>query len=176
MMPVEKRRKADVVTSICLMALGSAVIYGAADMPLSGSYGGVTNVWYVSPAVFPFLVGGLLIGFSLIVLSRAVREGGLDNLAGFFADKARGLPRNVEVQRILLIWLTIGVYVFLLFGRIDFYLAGALFLLAFMGMFYRPPQGTRFGFRHILLIVGLSVLVPVVTGYVFSTHLFVPLP
>ena len=52
-------RKADFWTSILLFALGVAMIGGATTFPMKDSYGGVQNVWYVSPALFPLLVEGV---------------------------------------------------------------------------------------------------------------------
>ena len=43
-------RKADVVTGICLVLLSIVVIIGALQMPIGGTYGGVDNPWYASPA------------------------------------------------------------------------------------------------------------------------------
>lgn len=175
MMPKEKLRKADVLAAVGFIALGGVVIAGALQMPMGGTYGGVRNPWWASPAMFPLMIGTLLILCSLIVLGRALAEGGHRGLIGFFGQRLRGLPRNVEVHRLVLAAALMGFYVFALFGRIDFYIASSLFLIAFMACFYRPGGGI-FAPRRWLVILAVGALMPVVTGYLFRTYLLVPLP
>ena len=175
MMPKEKLRKADIIASVCFIGLGASVIAGGLRMPIGGSYGGVENAWYVSPAVLPLLLGTLLIVCALSVLARAIKEGGHRGFFRFFAGKFRTLPANAEVHRIWMILLILGTFIFLLLGRLDFYVAGMLFLATFMLLFYRPRSG-RLERQHVLLILGLSVVLPLITGYTFSKYLLVPLP
>ncbi|MCP3868621.1 MAG: hypothetical protein GY703_11085 [Gammaproteobacteria bacterium] len=54
-------RRLDFRTGILLSLLAIGIIWEASGYPISDSYGGVQNVWYVSPALFPLLVGGLLL-------------------------------------------------------------------------------------------------------------------
>ena len=88
-----------------IILLGLAVLFGASQMPVKGTYGGVTNVWYVSPAVLPILIGILIIVFSIGIFIRAVKHGGHKEIIQFFLEKAKGLSKNNEVHRILIIWI-----------------------------------------------------------------------
>ncbi|MBW1699997.1 MAG: tripartite tricarboxylate transporter TctB family protein [Deltaproteobacteria bacterium] len=175
MMPEEKLRKADIVTSICLIFLGLAVLYGASQMPMKGTYGGVTNVWYVSPAVLPILIGVLVIVFSAGILIRAIKFGGHKNIIPYFSKKLEQLPRNIEALRITIIWILSSIYIFGLLGRTNFYLAGFLYLCPFMLLFYRP-RGNSLKMKHASLISLICILLPIVIGYLFNKYLYVPLP
>jgi len=175
MMPEEKLRKADIVTAICLILLGLAVLYGASQMPMKGTYGGVTNVWYVSPAVLPILIGTLIIVFSIGVLIRAVKRGGHKEIIQYFLEKAKGLSKNIEVYRILTIWILSSIYIFILLGKINFFLASFLYLCPFMLLFYRPG-GASLKVKHTAFIIFLCAIIPLGIGYLFNKYLLVPLP
>ena len=203
MLPKETLRKADVVTAIVLIALGAAVVVGASQMPMRGTYGGVVSTWYVSPAVFPLIVGGGLIVLAAIILVRAIREGGLEGLGGFIRRGLRGIFVKRTVRRGLATWLWIGVYIAMLalhpFGwvrgglrrltfmrsgltrfclqaeGVNYVISSFLFLLVFMLMFYRPKD-RRPGWKRVMLLAGLSAVMSFLMGYVFSEHLAVPLP
>lgn len=174
MMEREKLRKADVLAALAFAGLGVVVIASALQMPIGGTYGGVRNPWWASPAMFPLLTGTLLILCSAVVMTRAVREGGHRGLVAFFGRRLRGLPTNAEVQRLWLAALLIGVYVFALFGRIDFYVASGLFLVVSMACFYRP-QGVSW-YRRLAVVLLTGALVPIAAGWLFRTQLLVPLP
>lgn len=174
-MPKEKLRKADIVAGICLILLGLGVVYGATRMPMKGTYGGVTNVWYVSPAILPILIGVLLVIFSAGILLRAIKDGGHKDIIGYFGTKAKGLPKNAEVHRILIIWAWSSVYIFILLGRINFYLASFIYLGPLMLIFYRPG-GASLRLKHFVFVLVLCAVLPIVVGYLFNRYLFVPLP
>jgi hypothetical protein len=173
MMPKEKLRHADVVTAVLLILLSLAVMAGASQMPLRGTYGGVVNVWYVSPAALPFVIGLGLLLMGSHLLRAAIKEGGHRGLLGFFAARLRAVHRNTQVHRMLGVVLLLGVYVYGLLGRIDYFLASIFYLVAFMA-FYAHREGSLW--RHRLKILGLGTLVPLAVGYMFREYLFVPLP
>jgi hypothetical protein len=60
MMEKDKLRKADIFSGSLVVLLGLFIISQAFGMPMKDSWGGVQNVWFVSPALFPLLVGGML--------------------------------------------------------------------------------------------------------------------
>ena len=61
MMDKDKLRKADIFSGSLIILLGLFIISQAVQMPMKDSWGGVQNVWFVSPALFPLLVGGMLV-------------------------------------------------------------------------------------------------------------------
>jgi hypothetical protein len=173
MMPKEKLRHADVVTSVLLILLCVAVLIGASQMPLRGTYGGVVNVWYVSPAALPFIIAGGLIIMSIALLRRAIREGGHRGMAPFFLARLRTLPRNRPVHRMAGVVALLAIYVYGMIGRMDYFAATSLYLVAFMGIFAHRQASP---WAHWVKILILGIGVPVVVGYAFREYLFVPLP
>lgn len=69
-------RKADFWTSIVLLAVAAGMLLESLTMPLEGTYAGVQNAWYVSPALLPLIVTVCLAVLSVILLTNAVRTGG----------------------------------------------------------------------------------------------------
>jgi len=57
MMDKEKLRKADFFSGIIILLFGAWIVIQAFKMPMKDSWGGVQNVWFVSPALFPLFVG-----------------------------------------------------------------------------------------------------------------------
>jgi len=138
MLEKTKLRKADAFTAIALIAFGIWVLSEAFRMPMKDSWGGVMNVWYVSPALMPIGIGVAIILLSLALLFNAVRTVGLVELKAValrFARRAVSKPSDGNVMFFamasqLLIW------VYLYIPRIDFFLNSVLFLMAFIPMFY----------------------------------------
>ncbi len=104
-------RTADFWTSLALFALGVAMIGGAATFPMTDSYGGVRNVWYVSPALFPLLVAATLVVLSAVLLVNSIVTGGARRaLAGFgkaiggLSARDRRLDRHHRADFGLRVW------------------------------------------------------------------------
>lgn len=175
MMPPEKLRKADLVTAGVLIVLGLSVVVKALRMPYGGTYGGVNNAWYVSPAMFPLFVGTLLILCSIGVAVHAIREGGHRGFLAFWKERVRGLPRNAAVGRMALVCAWTAVLVFGAMGRINFYVAGFLYLFVFMLLFHRPAEGKPY-WRSVCVGLVVSLFASSVTIFLFERYLLVPFP
>lgn len=83
-MDKEKLRKADFKTGVLLIAfcmwfLSITFIF----MPFKETYGGVENVWYVSPWIFPAVVLTLLLILSSILTVNAVLRQGMSDVVHF---------------------------------------------------------------------------------------------
>ncbi|HSP25129.1 MAG TPA: hypothetical protein VLQ65_08145, partial [Saliniramus sp.] len=74
--PELRLRKADFWTALVILAIGVFMMIEALGYPLEGSYAGVRNVWYVSPALFPLMVAGMLVLLAGYLLINAIRAGG----------------------------------------------------------------------------------------------------
>ncbi len=139
-MNIEKLRKADIFSGSLITLLGVFIIFQALQMPMTDSYGGVQNVWYVSPALFPLLVGGMLTLLGLLLIRTALKTIGLTGLQNvllyFCSTDFLGFLKQEDTVRYYGIVLNLLVFVFLLVPRIDFFLASILFLLVFFFMFY----------------------------------------
>jgi hypothetical protein len=152
-------RKADIITSLLIVLFGLWVVYQAAQMPMKDSYGGVQNVWYVSPALFPLFVGSMLALIGLVLLGIAMREtgfsAGLEWLAGSFKRNEAGQLLSDSTQRFAAIALIMIIYVYLFIPRIDFYISTLLFITSFIMMFYLDHMTIL---RNLLLTYCLGAL------------------
>lgn len=140
MFEIDKLRKADVFSGTAILLLGLFIISQAMQMPMKDSYAGVQNVWYVSPALFPLLIGSMLALLGLLLLKTALKAVGFNGLKSVLSylasrDFVSFLKEPVTI-RFYGIVLNLLIFVFLLIPRVDFFLAAILFLLIFFFMFY----------------------------------------
>lgn len=169
MIETEKLRKADIFSGTAILLLGLYIVSQAFQMPMKDSYAGVQNVWYVSPALFPLLVGSMLALLGLLLMKTALKEVGM---AGFKSvlqylaspDFVRFLKEPVTI-RFYGIVLNLLIFVFVLIPRVDFFLAAILFLLVFFFMFYVGSD------KEIPTLIYLSLGGTVVLGIVMFTGL-----
>ena len=80
-------RKADFWTSLVLLALAAGMLVETLTYPLEGSYAGVRNAWYVSPALLP-----LIVALTLIVLSGPIADEHIMPAAGCLITCEAGHP------------------------------------------------------------------------------------
>lgn len=134
MMETKKLRQADFITSILLILFGTWVLFEAFQMPMKGTYGGVKNAWYVSPALLPLIIGGSVFLLGIVLLLTAIRSGGaadcLQTLRSFKAGT------NVQIERFVAIVLAFVVLVYLFIPRVDFFLSIWFFLSYLIIAFY----------------------------------------
>ena len=132
----EHLRRTDLWTGLGLAAVAVAMLIGASRFPISASYGGVRNVWYVSPALFPLIVGVGILVLSLVLVATAARSLGRGGLRQALSlPEASFGPRH---QRFAMIVVAIVGFVYAMVPAVDFFLATALFLLVFMAAFHLP--------------------------------------
>ena len=74
MLEKEKLRKADVYSGIIIFLFGAWVVWQATKMPMKDSWGGVQNVWFVSPALFPLFVGGMIMLLGLLLVYNTINS------------------------------------------------------------------------------------------------------
>ena len=153
MIDVEKLRKADVFSGLLVIVLGLFIIFQALQMPMKDSYGGVQNVWYVSPALFPLLVGGTLILLGILLMRTALRTIGVAGVTSVlsFLTSSRFLSflKERETIRFYGIVLNLLLFVFIMIPRVDFFIAATTFLFIFFSMFYCLDE------RHLPIIISL---------------------
>lgn len=140
MMEKEKLRKADGFTGIAIALFGFWVISQALKMPMKDSWGGVQNVWYVSPALFPLFVGSVISLLGLILVKTALNEVGKPGLfqvlswlgsAGFY----RYLSSEASLRLYVVVTLLVS-YVYLYIPTVDFFISTLLFLSVFIIVFH----------------------------------------
>ncbi len=140
MLEKDKLRKADVFSGAAVFLFGLWVLSQALRMPMKDSWGGVMNVWYVSPALMPLFIGAVIMLLGVLLCRMGLKTVGLDafkETLGFLvsADMRRILKSDtcVRFYAIAALFLTL-VYINL--PRIDFFLCAVLFLMVFITMFY----------------------------------------
>lgn len=140
MMEKDKLRKADVFSGSIIFLFGLWVIGQAVKMPMKDSWGGVQNVWFVSPALFPLFVGTMIALLGALLIRNALKEVGLKELGRVFrwicsAEMVRFLKSasNIRFYAVTVLFFCL---VYLNISRIDFFLCSVLFLVAFISMLY----------------------------------------
>jgi len=128
-------RKKDFITSLILIAFGIfMILYTLTVIPMKDSFGGVMNVWYVSPGLFPLGIGILIIILGIVLCNRAIKDGGAKK---FFQDLShREKDSSGKTLRFFGILLVIFAYVYLYIPRIDYFLSTLLCLAVFISFFY----------------------------------------
>jgi hypothetical protein len=128
-------RKKDFVTSLILIAFGLfMIVYSITSIPMKDSWGGVMNVWYVSPGLFPVCIGGLIILMGIVLCRRAIQDGGARRFMEELFHRKR--EPSDKTLRFLGILLVIVAYVYLYIPRIDYFLSTLLTLAVFITLFY----------------------------------------
>lgn len=159
-------RKADIFSGGIIFILGLVIVSGALKMPMKDTYGGVQNVWYVSPAIFPLFIGTIIsmLGLGLFIYAlKTVGKTKLLETFEFLASSEMVLflkdPGTVRFYAIVTVFTS---FIFLMIPRIDFFLSAILFLTAFISMFYfdddRLLRKILFCFLVISVIVFLFFL------------------
>jgi hypothetical protein len=140
MMDKEKLRKADFFSGIIISLFGAWIVRQAFKMPMKDSWGGVQNVWFVSPALFPLFVGFVIIILGALLSRIAWKNVGKEEIGAVMHWLLS--KRNVEflasaptLRFYAMVTLFLS-FVYLNIPRIDFFLGSILFLSAFISMFY----------------------------------------
>ncbi|MGD9136340.1 MAG: hypothetical protein PVH42_06245, partial [Desulfobacterales bacterium] len=132
MLEKEKLRKADVYSGGAIFLFGLWIVLQALKMPMKDSWGGVQNVWYVSPAIFPLFVGCMIMLLGGLLCRTALKRIGFKA----FTETVRWLSSkallqflntvtNLRFYSIVVLFLS---FVYLNIPRIDFFLSAVLFL------------------------------------------------
>ena len=140
MMDKEKLRKADVYSGAVIFFFGLWIVLQAFKMPMKDSWGGVQNVWFVSPALFPLFVGSMIMLLGALLTRTALKRVGFKefkNTARWLLSKALfqflNSISNLRFYTIVVLFLS---FVYLNIPRIDFFLCAFLFLFVFITSFY----------------------------------------
>jgi hypothetical protein len=136
---VEMRKK-DFITSLILIVFGIfMILYTVTEIPMKDSWGGVMNVWFVSPGLFPVWIGFLIIIMGIVLCQKAIKDGGAKKFFEDLAWKRKG--STGKTLRFVGILLVIVAYVYLYIPRIDYFLSTMLCLMVFISFFYLERAG-----------------------------------
>ena len=93
MLEKDKLRKADIFSGSIICLFGLWIVSHAVKMPMKGSWGGVQNVWFVSPALFPLFVGIMIMLLGALLVRTAIKQVGFKELGSVLRWLAsRDLP------------------------------------------------------------------------------------
>ena len=144
MMEKDKLRKADIFSGGIIFLVGLWIIGQSLKMPMKDSWGGVQNVWFVSPAIFPLFVGGMIALLGALLTRTALKQVGLGAfwrvLRWLGSRNLLGYLKTAAVMRFYAMAVLLLSYVYLNLPRVDFFLCSILFLLVFISMFYLDDE------------------------------------
>ena len=140
MLEKDKLRKADVFSGALFLIFGVWIISQALKMPMKDSWGGVQNVWYVSPALFPLFVGSIIAILGLLLCRTALKEIGFnafkEALRWLASKELLAFLNSLSNLRFYMIAVLFLSFIYLNIPRIDFFLGAVLFLVVFISSFY----------------------------------------
>ena len=140
MMDKDKLRKADIYSGAVIFLFGLWIVSQALRMPMKDSWGGVQNVWYVSPALFPLFVGSMIMLLGALLTRTALKRVGLkefkNTLRWLFSRALFQFLNTLTNLRFYTIAVLFLSFVYLNIPRIDFFLSAFLFLVVFITSFY----------------------------------------
>ena len=151
------RKMKDFLSSIVLLALSFFVLFESWRI-----YQKAGKLLYLSPALIPLMLGGILLLLSLVLLLESLKDGGAGARVEEMKAVFRDLKKDPNSFRML-----VGVYTFVLLGLLPFWLATFLFMLLLM---YFLEAGS------LVQIVSVSVLVTALIIFLFQVCFRVPLP
>ncbi len=140
MMEKDKLRKADVFSGFAIFLFGAWIVRQATKMPMKDSWGGVQNVWFVSPAIFPLFIGAMIMLMGLLLSRTALKTIGIkafgNTLQWLLSSRLFQFLNSISVLRFYAMAVLFLSFIFLNIPRIDFFLSAVLFLSVFITMFY----------------------------------------
>jgi hypothetical protein len=167
-MPKDKLRKADLLTSILIFLFGLWVVAMAFQMPMKDSFGGVMNVWYVSPALFPLFTGFALMILAVVIFKTALSAVGVKEakaaLRRLFEKEEEKKGLSGKAYRFVAIVFLLLFLVYMNIPRVDFMLSSLLFLFVFISMFYFDDTGLLKKLLGFYLIGSLFFVVYFISG------------
>jgi hypothetical protein len=168
MMETEKLRKADIFSGLIISLFGLWVAGQALKMPMKDSWGGVQNVWFVSPALFPLFVGAMIVLLGVALTVNALKTVGFKGFTSTLGWlKSKELIRFLKSEAMLRFHATVVLlfsFVFLNVPRIDFFLCSVLFLLAFITMFYLDDPALLVRMLRVYLAGTMAVILWFILG------------
>ena len=135
-MDKSKIRGIDIITGIILSIFGLIILVSAFQMPLKDSFGGVDSVWYVSPALFPIIIGFCICFLSIAIIRYALKNDGFRQLKQILEQSKKTTLFNDGQIRFASILIPFCAMVYVNITRIDVFFAIVFFLLFTISVFY----------------------------------------
>jgi len=168
MLEKDTLRKADIFSGGLIFLFGLFVVYQALQMPMKDTYGGVQNVWYVSPAIFPLFIGAIIALLGIALTAIALKSVGLRQLGavlGYLASaELVAFLKQPATIRFYAIMLVFSSFIFIMLPRIDFFPATVFFLMVFISMFYFDDDQLLFKIMLFFIAVTILLIIFFATG------------
>ena len=178
MMETDKLRKADIFSGGVIFLFGVWVVSQALKMPMKDSWGGVQNVWYVSPAIFPLFVGAMISLLGALLVRKALATVGVAGfksvIAWLASSELTAFLKTSAMMRFYAIVALFFTFVFVNIPRVDFFLCAVLFLLVFITMFYFDEAAMLKKLLWFFLGGSLVLLLLFVTGLAARLSVILP--
>lgn len=161
-----KGYKRDLVSSIVIFGIGVFSMIHGGLMPVA-QLTGSPDLWYVAPGIFPVLTGAVLALLAVVLFVRAVRNGGL-----LGPEDMQAIRHYFTTREFFKLAAAIGfmaIYIFVLIGRLPYYLASFVYLAGNMAVFRK----TGYAWWKIPVICVIAVAA---ITYGFGTLARIPLP
>lgn len=163
--------RADLITSILLMAIGLGAAIESWRMPRLQQLG--VSI-YSAPGVVPFLLGIVIAFLALILLVRSLRAGGFTLLLSGTGEPL--IAGDGAKRFVMTAGLTLG-YALVLVGRLPFWLATSIFVGAFVMIFEWQAGLGGTGFtRRAVAVAAFALAVGVSVSVLFEKIFLVRLP
>ncbi len=180
MLDKDKLRKADVYSGAIIALLGIWIISQALKMPMKDSWGGVQNVWYVSPALFPLCIGAIITILGSFLCRTALKTIGLqgfkETINWLMSKELFTFLNSLKNLRFYTIVLLFFSFVFLNIPRIDFFICAVLFLVVLITSFYFDDPALLKKLFFFYLIETVILLFFFITGLNQALGQVVPFP
>jgi hypothetical protein len=180
MMEKEQLRKADIFSGSIIFLLGCFIISEALKMPMKDSWGGVQNVWYVSPAIFPLFIGAMISLLGALLIRTAFKTAGMKGLkqvkSYLLSNEFKQFLKIDENIRFYAILVMLTSFVYLYLPRVDFFLAAIQFLFIFVTMFYWEEIVLLKKLFTLYLIFSLAFILVMVSGLDEQLSSFIDYP
>jgi hypothetical protein len=131
-----KLRGTDLISSFLFFVLGVWILAESFQMPLQDTYAGVSNVWYVSPAIMPIIIGLAIIILSLVIFIHAIKHGGKESLKQLWKVTKSSKVLSENNIRFAAVVFPLVAMVYMNLTRIDFFLTLVLYLSFSISVFY----------------------------------------
>ncbi len=168
-----KMVKKDFIAAIVLIAFSLSVVVLSYTMPRLERR---SIDPFSAPGVVPGMIGLVLLCLALILFVRSVRQGGY-RLFDRRSDGSDQADRKGIFARVVLTLAVSLVYAVGFLGRVNYSVATALYILAFICLFeYRPGQGLWAQRKTFLFGLLQAVLASLLITLVFQKLFLVDLP
>jgi hypothetical protein len=164
--------RVDFITSIGLMAFGTAVLVLSIQMPRFQDQG--VNRFSV-PGIVPGFLGSIIAVLGLVLFIRSITQKGYK--LGIDGAAVRRFFTAEMTKRFAVTILVSVAYGWGLIGRINYEIATAIYIFAFIVIFdVKWRQGVKTQWKKILIALIIAVLVAGVVGTTFRRLFLVNLP